>query len=86
MKIGMAGSLESNDALITVKESSVINIEVQSIVDAFYHDQIVQVIQSTLDAARINAIDVVCLDKGALDYTIKARLLTAIHRMEVRHE
>ena len=31
----------------------------------------------------IKNVKVVCQDKGALDYTIKARLVTALTRMEV---
>jgi len=86
MKIGIAGSLESNDALITVKKSDQVTIKVTSIVDAFYHDQIVAVIERTLKDLNQEQIDVVCIDKGALDYTIKARLITALHRMEGTHE
>lgn len=82
MKIGIAGTLESNDAMITVKESNQLIINVKSIVDEFFHDQIVQVITETLKELSINQIEVICEDKGALDYTIKARLITAINRME----
>ncbi len=85
MKIGIAGSLESNDALITVKSSMETIINVTSIVDAFYHDQIVSVIEKTLIDLNLQKVEVTCIDKGALDYTIKARLLTAIHRMEASH-
>lgn len=82
MKIGVAGSVESNDILITVQEANNLSIEITSIVDAFFHDQIEKVIKDTLDELNIHNIKVVCQDKGALDYTIKARLVTAIARME----
>lgn len=82
MKIGKAGSLESNDVMITVYESEELTIIIHSIVDAFFHDQINQVIQDTLLKSNIKHIHVLCEDKGALDYTIKARLLTAIERMK----
>ena len=42
MKIGIAGSLESNDCLVTIKQNPNFSIKVQSIVDVFYHDQIVE--------------------------------------------
>jgi citrate lyase gamma subunit len=44
------------------------------------------VIERTLKDLNQEQIDVVCIDKGALDYTIKARLITALHRMEGTHE
>ncbi|MCM1043200.1 MAG: citrate lyase acyl carrier protein [Corallococcus sp.] len=82
MKRGIAGSLESNDALITVKESNTLSLTVKSIVYDFFHKQIEKVIYDTLKEAGISNLEVICEDKGALDYTIKARLLTAIKRME----
>ncbi len=85
MKVGVAGSVESNDILITVTESSELVIEIKSIVDAFFHDQIEQVIRDTLKELNINNVKVSCQDKGALDYTIKARLVTALTRMEDTH-
>ena len=85
MKVGVAGSVESNDILITVTESSELVIEIKSIVDAFFYDQIEQVIRDTLKELNINNVKVSCQDKGALDYTIKARLVTALTRMEDTH-
>ena len=82
MKIGVAGSLESNDALITVKDSDGIQIVIKSIVYDFFHEQIEKVISDTLSERGISNLSVTCEDKGALDYTIRARLLTAIARME----
>lgn len=82
MKIGIAGSLESNDALITVKTSDSVQVEIKSIVYDYFHEQIEKVILDTLKELKIDKIKVICEDKGALDYTIKARLITAIDRME----
>ena len=82
MKVGIAGSVESNDVLITVQPADKLIIEITSIVDAFFHDQIEKVIFDTLQELNIKNIKVTCQDKGALDYTIKARLVTAIARME----
>ncbi len=85
MKVGIAGSVESNDCLITVQPADELIIEITSIVDAFFHDQIEKVIIDTLKEQNINNIKVTCNDKGALDYTIKARLVTALTRMEEQH-
>ncbi len=81
MKIGSAGTFESNDCLITVKKHKKIKIDIKSIVIEQFGEQIEQVIRATLKELKIENIYVACNDKGALDYTIKARLLTAIKRM-----
>jgi len=49
---------------------------------SFFGEQIKKVIVDTLDELKIKTIKVTCNDKGALDYTIKSRLVTAIKRME----
>lgn len=82
MKRGIAGTLESNDVLITVKGSDGLNVTLNSIVYDFFHTRIEKVIYDTLKELGVEKIDVVCEDKGALDCTIKARLITAIRRME----
>ena len=82
MKIGVAGSLESNDALITVTQSDKTEIIIKSIVYDFFHLKIEEVITSTLNELGVKNVSVLCEDKGALDYTIKARLITAVKRME----
>jgi citrate lyase subunit gamma (acyl carrier protein) len=82
MKISIAGSLESNDVLVTVRQSETLIIDIHSIVDLLFHDQIDKVVRDTLKEKGIINIEVTLEDKGALDYTIRARLLTAIQRME----
>jgi citrate lyase subunit gamma (acyl carrier protein) len=83
MKPGIAGTLESNDAVFTVRPASTRHVVIHSVVDAFYHEQIARVIETTLDELGIAGLDVLCEDKGALDYTLRARLIAAIRRMEV---
>lgn len=82
MKIGMCGSMESNDCIITIKEngSENNNINIFSIVDDFFHKQIKKVIEDVLLEKKLNGVDVECNDKGALDFTIRARMITAIDR------
>ena len=82
MKVGVAGSLESNDVVMTVSESDRLEIEIDSIVKEYFGDQIRKVIEDTLKERNISKIKVKCSDKGALDYTIQSRLITAIERME----
>ncbi|HPJ86465.1 MAG TPA: citrate lyase acyl carrier protein [Bacillota bacterium] len=82
MKTGIAGSLESNDVMITIKESEEQKIEIKSIVDAFFHDDIENTVKDVLRTKKLENVEVLVQDRGALDYTIRARLLTAIARME----
>lgn len=82
MRIGIAGTLESNDCIITVLESDKLIIEVKSVVYDFFGKHIENFIKNIVDELKIKNIKVICEDKGALDYTIKARLITAIKRLE----
>ncbi|MFK5883498.1 MAG: citrate lyase acyl carrier protein [Candidatus Izemoplasma sp.] len=81
--IKSAGSLESSDCLITVKDSKnkLNNIVIESIVFDQFGDQILKVIDDVLSINKIEYIELICQDKGALDYTIKARTLTALKRL-----
>lgn len=82
MKIGVAGTLESSDVMITVREADALKITIESIVFAYFSEQIHNTILSTLREMNITNVHVLCQDKGALDYVIKARLKTAIERMK----
>ncbi|MFH0993481.1 MAG: citrate lyase acyl carrier protein [bacterium] len=85
MRIGTAGTLESNDAVLTVRDGVGIKIEIESIVDAFFHDQIEMAIRAELAVLGCRDVFVKCEDKGALDCTIRARLRAAVRRMEEDH-
>jgi len=75
-----AGSLESSDCLITISDSKKNEIQIESIVFEQFGDKIKEVILDTLNKNKINNVHVLCQDKGALDYTIIARLETALIR------
>lgn len=77
-----AGTLESNDCLITVEPNDQLLIVVESIVYEAFGEQIEQEIRNVLSQLKIKKIKVHISDKGALDYTIRARLITAIKRLE----
>jgi len=82
MKFATAGTMESNDCLITVKPHDRLEILIESIVYKQFKNQIEKVIRETLLDSKIEFIHVHIQDKGALDYTIKARLQTALSRLE----
>jgi citrate lyase subunit gamma (acyl carrier protein) len=80
-KMATAGSVESNDILIMVsKGEGQIDIDLESVVKAQYGEDIKKVINDTLKELKVSDAKVIAKDKGALDFTIKARVKTAIKR------
>ena len=81
--VAQAGTVESSDILITLtpaEPQSGIQIELATPTPKQYGTQIRELIRQMLTAHDIADAVVQATDKGALDYTIKARLLTAIER------
>ena len=80
----VAGSLESNDILITISGSSTggnaNSVSLSSIVINQFGPAIRAVIDQCLEASGLTGVDVAVQDKGALECTIKARMETAIAR------
>ncbi|PKK93845.1 MAG: citrate lyase acyl carrier protein [Tenericutes bacterium HGW-Tenericutes-6] len=85
MMIARCGTIESNDCLITVQRQQAFELKIDSIVFDQFGKQIEKVIKDTLTSMGIKHIYVHIQDKGALDYTIKARLITALKRLEKTH-
>ena len=85
-KIGQAGTLESNDILITVApadEGTGVCIELNSIVLAQYGRQIRQTLEHIAAEQGIRDVYIKANDRGALDCTIRARALAAFVRAGV---
>ncbi|MBG5844520.1 citrate lyase acyl carrier protein [Pseudomonas aeruginosa] len=82
IKNATAGTVESSDIMITVKpiESTENTIELESSVEKQFGNQIRQVITTTLEHLDVQGVAVKAIDKGALDCTIKARMITVLHR------
>lgn len=80
--IAKAGTLESNDVYIVVEpiEGNNVEIDLESIVLAQFGKQIHEVLNETASLMGMEGIRITAKDRGALDYTIKARLETAIRR------
>ncbi len=82
-KPSQAGTLESNDIMITVAPvppGSGIAIELESNVLAQYGEAIRRVITETLAAHGVADAAVRAVDRGALDCTIRARVAAALAR------
>lgn len=81
-KVAKAGTLESNDILIMVmpNESGRVELELESIVLQQFGEVIEKVILHKVKEMGVEGITIKAQDKGALDYTIGARVETAIKR------
>ena len=81
MKAAMAGTMESSDIMITLEPGDgSVKIDLQSSVDMYYHDQIMDVLQAVLQQMQVDDANVRAVDHGALDCTIRARMTTAVKR------
>lgn len=82
----VAGTLESNDILITISSTassiggSANSVSLSSIVINQFGPAIRAVIDQCLEASGLSGVEVTVQDKGALECTIKARMETAIAR------
>lgn len=82
LKTATAGTLESGDIMIeiTPKQSSGVDINLNSIVAHQFGKQIKNVIKEVLNKYKVDGVTVNATDKGALDCTIIARATTAVMR------
>ncbi len=82
IKPAQAGTLESNDIYVQVlpHPQNKIEISLKSIVEKQFGKQILSLATETLKSLDITACLLILEDKGALDYTIKARIESAVKR------
>ncbi|QCX33051.1 citrate lyase acyl carrier protein [Caloramator sp. E03] len=81
-KSAKAGTFESNDIYVMVQpnDKRTIEINLESIVKKQFGKQIEKVIMDTLKELGVKSVIITAKDRGALDYTIKSRIETAIRR------
>ena len=80
-KAAKCGTLESNDIFLTLTIYIIgIEIELESTVEKQFGDHIREVIKAKLLELGIDSVQVQAQDKGALDYTIRARIEAAVAR------
>lgn len=81
-KIGIAGTVESSDISIIIEptDKEGIEINLQSAVMKQFGRQIKEVIEETLKSKGVKNATVRAVDKGAVDFVIKSRTLTALYR------
>lgn len=83
LRTAQAGSLESQDVLITISKSDpnsgiVIELDSPSVVQ--YGRQIRNEITNIISKYELNDVHILAVDKGALGFTIKARTEAALLR------
>ena len=87
IKLAKAGSVESNDILIMISPGEGrLDIEVESVVYKQFGESIKEVILNTLTELGVSDAKVIAKDKGALDFTIRARVKACIGRGSVKDE
>lgn len=81
-KTARAGTMESSDIFIMVRpgDDQGLDIRLNSVVIDQYGNHIRNVIMETLQSMNIENIELTANDRGALDYTIKSRVETAVKR------
>ena len=86
--IGNAGTMESNDIMITVEPSDAggVQVELTSSVYQQFGKQIIAVIRKTAADYGVENALITAVDKGALDCTVRARVATALTRAAERHD
>ncbi len=81
-KKAQAGSLESSDVLITVAPSEKLSIEITSIVMNQFGQIIREVVEDVLKEAGVSNGEFIINDRGALEYALRARIITALKRAQ----
>ena len=79
---GNAGTMESNDIMITVEPSDGggVQVDLTSSVYRQFGKQIISVIKETVAEYGVKNAVITAVDKGALDCTVRARVSTALMR------
>lgn len=80
MKRSYSGSFASCDCFVEVTPAKVCSYTIDSVVDLFFHDQIEAVVKKVLEEFHHPLVHVHLQDRGAFDYTIEARIKTALAR------
>lgn len=83
LKSSQAGTIESSDILIMLAPADIgtgIKVELVSPTLQQYGKQMINLITETVIAYGIKDVQIHANDRGALDCTIKARVITAIER------
>lgn len=83
----VAGTMESSDIMIRMEPGRAgVELSLESTVLRQFGKQIEAVIRSTLAELGVESARVTAIDKGALDCTVRARVLAAAYRAAGRED
>ena len=80
VKLAVAGTMESSDAYVEIEPAASLDIQLESVVQEQFGDEICRVVREVLEEGGITAANVRVVDRGALECVIRARVETAILR------
>lgn len=80
-KQAVCGTIQSNDCFVRVTPGEgELTLHLESTVMAAFGKQIEKVVRETLNSLGVTSGQIFLEDKGALDFTIRARVETAVKR------
>ena len=79
-KTAVVGNVESNDLMIIINPGEGLTLNIESSVYEQFGSSIEAIIREELTAAEVTDANIQVEDKGAFDFTIRARVKTAIKR------
>ena len=75
-----AGTMESSDAYVEIEPAESLQIQLESVVQEQFGDDIRAVVEEVLADNKVEKANVRVIDRGALECVIRARVETAILR------
>ena len=80
IKNASAGTMESSDAYVEIEPAETLSVELESVVQEQFGDDIRAVVSEVLKENGVEKAAVRVIDRGALECVIRARVETAIIR------
>lgn len=80
LKNASAGTMESSDAYVEIEPAETLSVELESVVQEQFGDDILAVVNEVLKENGVEKAGVRVIDRGALECVIRARVETAIIR------
>ena len=80
IKNASAGTMESSDAYVEIEPAESLSIELESVVQEQFGDDIRAVVSEVLAENGVEKANVRVIDRGALECVIRARVETAVIR------
>ena len=75
-----AGTMESSDAYVEIEPAETLQIQLESVVQEQFGDDIRAVVAEVLADNKVEKANIRVIDRGALECVIRARVETAILR------